>query len=64
MSNASKGRIHASSCHVCQSLCHLSMVLGDKAVVYNCESSGKIPSYMLSVSFHTIYLVTGHNGWY
>ena len=30
MSNASKGRIHASSCHVCQSLCHLSMVWGTR----------------------------------
>ena len=30
MSNASKGRIHASSCYVCQSLCHLTMVLKDK----------------------------------
>ena len=36
--------------------------LGDKTVVYNCESSGEIPSSMLSVSFHTIYLVTSHNG--
>ena len=36
--------------------------LGDKAVVYNCECSGKILSSMLSVSFHTIYLVTGQNG--
>ena len=30
MSNASKGRIHASSCDVCQSLCHLSMVWGTR----------------------------------
>ena len=62
MSNASKGRIHASSCHVYQSLCHLSIVWGTRLLLYNCESSGDIPSSMLSVSFHTIYLVTSHNG--
>ena len=61
MSNASKGRMHASSCDVCQSLCHLSMVWGTR-LLYITEFSGDIPSSMLSVSFHTIYFVTSHNG--
>ena len=44
MSNASKGRIDASSCDICQSLCHLSIVWGTRLLCITVNPPAKFPA--------------------